>query len=294
METGQPVEVDAGVVRVLAPNPSPMTYRGTNTYLVGHAALAVIDPGPDDARHMAALRAAIGGRPVSHIFVTHSHLDHSPLARRLARAVGAPVLAFGDSRAGRRPVMGRLAAAGLVGGGEGVDPDFRPDVTVADGTVVQTGAGPLSVLHTPGHLGNHICLGWGEMVFTGDHVMGWASSLISPPDGDLTAFMASCERLARLPARAFHPGHGDPVRDPAARLAWLVAHRQARQAQVLAALKAGPADLPELTARVYADTDPALHPAAARNLLAHLIDLHERGLVIARPQLSQTALFART
>ncbi|MBI1418193.1 MAG: MBL fold metallo-hydrolase [Limimaricola sp.] len=291
METGRPVELGPRVVRVLAPNPSPMTYHGTNSYLLGQEALAVIDPGPDDARHLDALLRAIGGRPVSHVFVTHSHLDHSPLAGPLARAVGAPVLAFGDWTAGRRPVMERLAAEGLVGGGEGVDTAFRPDVALADGAVVETGAGPVRVLHTPGHLGNHVCLGWDDVVFTGDHVMGWASSLVSPPDGDLTAFMESCDRLAHMPARTFYPGHGDPVREPAARLDWLIGHRRAREAQVLAALQQGPAPLPDLTTRVYADIDPALHPAAARNLLAHLIDLYERGLVTARPQLSQRAIF---
>ena len=281
-----------GLVRVLAPNPSPMTLHGTNSYLLGETRLAVIDPGPADPLHLDALLAAIGGRPVSAIVVTHSHVDHSPLARPLARATGAPVLAFGDSAAGRSPVMQRLAAQGLAGGGEGVDPDFAPDETLSDGQILADDDWSLEALHTPGHMGNHLCLLWDRTLFSGDLVMGWASSLVSPPDGDLTDFMASLDRLSALDLTTCQSGHGAPIPDPQARIDWLRRHRLSREAQVLEALTPGPADLPTLTARVYTDIPPAMHPAAARNLLAHLVDLFGRGLVTATPHLAQDARFA--
>jgi len=284
--------LDDGLRRVLAPNPSPMTYRGTNTYLLGSDDLAVIDPGPDHPAHMAALLAAIGGARVSQIIVTHAHVDHSPLAARLAQATGAPVSAFGDALAGRSGVMTALASAGFTGGGEGIDHSFAPDLRLADGARVSGGFGDLDVLHTPGHLGNHICLVWGDQVFTGDHVMGWASSLVSPPDGDLADFMASCARLRAIPARRYHSGHGAPIGDPHARLDWLIAHREARTAQILTTLGDGPATPTQLTTRIYADAPLALRPAAERNVIAHLIDLHGKNMVVATPDLSSTAVFA--
>lgn len=288
---GQPVTMEPGLVRIIAPNPSPMTQWGTNSYILGSRSLCIIDPGPDDPAHLAALLAHIGDRLVSHIVVTHSHLDHSALSRPLSRATGAPVLAYGDSLSGRSGVMQTLD---LLTGGEGVDRGFMPDVTLPDAAQI---AGPdwqLSVIHTPGHMGNHICLRWGDVVFSGDHVMGWASSMVSPPDGDLTDFRMSCQRLAAVGATRLYPGHGAPVMDPAARIDWLLDHRKAREAQILAALSAGPRFIPALTAMIYADTPATLHPAAARNVLAHLIDLAGRNLVYARPALHPDALFRLT
>lgn len=281
---GVPVTLEPGLRRVLAPNPSPMTYRGTNTYLLGTHDLAVIDPGPDNAAHLAALLAACGpGQRISHIIVTHSHLDHAPLARGLAHATGAPVLAFGNACAGRSAVMTQLVAAGLAERGEGIDHDFDPDVKVQHGHVITGEDWNLDVIHTPGHLGNHIALGWKDACFTGDHVMGWASSLVSPPDGDLTDFMSSCARLAQQDWRVFYPGHGAPIHAPKARLDWLIAHRRTREAAILAVLVNGPATANEIANQVYAETPQALIPAATRNVLAHLIDLtgklkvHPRG-----------------
>jgi len=269
-----------------------MTYRGTNTYLLGHDTLAVIDPGPDSDRHLVALLAAIGDRPVSHIFITHSHVDHSPLARRLAERTGAPVVAYGASDTGRSPVMQRLVATGYAGGGEGVDSDFNPDQRVADGDRIDGDGWSLGVMHTPGHMGNHICLTWGDAIFTGDLVMGWASSLISPPDGDVTQFMASCAAIVAARPRIAYPGHGAPVDDPVARTRWLMDHRAARSAQVLAALQKGPQTVAALTAAIYADVDAMLLPAAARNVFAQLIELHTAGKVTASQTLSADALFA--
>lgn len=284
--------LEPGLRRIVAPNASPMTYRGTNTYLVGTGALAVIDPGPADPRHEAAILAALEpGQVISHIIVTHSHVDHSPLARPLAQATGAPVLAFGDACAGRSAVMQRLADQGLVGGGEGIDTSFAPDQTLRDGEIVQGDGWALEVIHTPGHLGNHICLGWGDLCFTADHVMGWASSLVSPPDGDLSDFMASCRRLRARPWRAFHPGHGAPVTDPAARLDWLIAHRLGRESAICAALAQAPADAARLARLIYTDTPAALLPAAERNVFAHLVDLTQQSRIRPQGELAVDAVF---
>ena len=285
--------LEPGLRRVLAPNPSPMTYRGTNTYLLGTKGIAVIDPGPADPAHLKAILAALGpGQSVSHIVVTHTHLDHSPLARELSRATGAPVLAFGDATAGRSAVMQELAQSGLMGGGEGIDADFAPDRSVEDGARIDGDGWTLEVIHTPGHIGNHISLGWNDVCFTADHVMGWASSLVSPPDGDLTDFMASCARLAARDWRAFYPGHGAPVTDPAARLDWLITHRKSREAAILQQLAQGPADAKELAGAIYADTPAALLPAATRNVLAHLVDLHGKGRVAPQGALHAEARFS--
>lgn len=284
-------ELEPGLLRVVAPNPSPMTAAGTNSYVVGTDVVAVIDPGPDDPAHGAALEAAVAGRETAAVLVTHAHLDHSAGARRMADALSAPVLGFGPPETGRSPVMQRLAADGLGGGGEGVHAGFRPDRLLLDGDVLQVGDERLGVLWTPGHFAGHLCFAWRGAVFTGDHVMAWASCLISPPDGDLRQYIRSCERLAARADRVYYPGHGPAVTDPAGRLHWLIAHRREREAQVLAALSEVPAAIPALTRRIYADVPPALHWAAARNLLAHLVDLYERGLVAADPALSDAATF---
>lgn len=289
---GQPHTLAPLLSVVVAPNASPMTHTGTNTYLLGDTALAVIDPGPDDPAHLDALMRAIAGRTVSHILLTHSHLDHSPLARPLAGLTGAPVLAFGHSHAGRSPIMQALADQGLTGGGEGIDHDFAPDTTLADGAVVSGKDWELTALHTPGHIGNHLCFHWQNAVFTGDHVMGWASSLVSPPDGDLTDFMRSCDRLVGIDAAVYYPGHGAPVADPAARLNWLMTHRRGREAQIMGALSGNTHDVRSLTKAIYTDIPNGLLPAAERNVFAHLIDLHERGLIDAEPALRLHARFA--
>ena len=288
---GVPLMLAPDLVLVLAPNPSPMTYLGTNSYILGTDDVAIIDPGPDDPAHMSALRAAINGRRVTHILVTHSHLDHSPLAGPLSRETGAPVHAFGDSRAGRSTIMKQLAQDGLTGGGEGIDTGFTPDITLQDGEMIDVAGKPLTALHTPGHIGNHLCFLWGDAVFSGDHVMGWATSLVSPPDGDLTDFMQSCARLQHVAASAYYPGHGAPVADPKARLAWLIAHRREREAQIIAALSAGPANVADLTQKIYTDVATLLLPAAQRNVFAHLIDLAGQGKVIADPVLGVDAAF---
>ncbi|MEM5544246.1 MBL fold metallo-hydrolase [Sulfitobacter sp. AS92] len=291
-EIGVAKILEPGLRRIVAPNPSPMTYRGTNTYLLGGSDIAVIDPGPDHPAHLEAILNALEpGQRVSHIIVTHTHLDHSPLARPLAERTGAEIWAFGDGTSGRSPIMQDLAQAGLMGGGEGVDHDFSPDHTLADGHVLRGDGWALEALHTPGHIGNHLCLAWGDACLTADHVMGWATSLVSPPDGDLTDFMASCEKLTAREWRVFYPGHGAPVFDPNARLNWLVDHRRAREASILQALHDGPATAEDLARVIYTETPPALLGAATRNVLAHLVDLTGRGRVAPQGALQADALF---
>lgn len=285
-------KLEPGLRRILAPNPSPMTYRGTNTYLLGDTEIAVIDPGPPDEAHFYAILAALEpGQRITHILVSHSHRDHSPLAARLSAETGAPTFGFGAPTAGRSAAMRKLAASGLIAGGEGVDADFIPDFCVRDGEKIETQGWSLTALHTPGHLGNHLCFAWENVCFTADHVMGWSTSLISPPDGDLTDFMASCEKLLLYPWRRFHPGHGAPIETPIARLEALIAHRRSREASILAVLSQRDASAATIAELVYHDVARALLPAATRNVLAHLVDLHGKSRVSCLDPLSMYATF---
>lgn len=287
-----PLQLAPGLRRLTAPNPSPMTLHGTNSFLIGETDLAVIDPGPMSEAHLQAILDAVGpGQRISHILVTHSHLDHSPLARVLAELTGAPVLAAGRSDWGRSPIMQRLADGGLIGGGEGVDHGFAPDRQLTDGAVIAADGWRIEALHTPGHMANHLCFAWGGALFSGDLVMGWSTSLISPPDGDLTAFRASLDRLMARSDRVYYPAHGDAVADPKARLGELLRHRAGRERQILAALRDGPATARTLTERIYTQVPPALHPAAKRNVLAHLIDLVERNIASPIGEISASSQF---
>jgi glyoxylase-like metal-dependent hydrolase (beta-lactamase superfamily II) len=291
-EPGVAVELEPKVRRILAPNPSPMTFRGTNTYLIGTTELAVIDPGPDNAAHLEAILAAVmPNQHISHICVTHAHLDHSPLAAALSNKTGAPIMGFGGPAAGRSDVMQALAESSLAGGGEGVDAQFAPHKLVTDGDVITGPDWSLEVIHTPGHFGNHIAFAMQDICFVGDHVMGWASSLVSPPDGDLTDFMASCAKLRARDWRVFHAGHGPAIESPAARLDWLMAHRRSREGEILLALREGPASADALAALIYKETPAALLPAAARNVFAHLVDLQGKSRVSAVGDLCADAVF---
>lgn len=291
---GVPEVLAPGLRRIVAPNPSPMTYRGTNTYVIGTQDLAIVDPGPLDLDHLEAILDACGANQrISKIVVSHSHLDHSPLARPLSERTGAPVWAFGDARAGRSAVMEALAGSGLEGGGEGIDHHFNPDHVLQNGQSLQGTDWQLEVIHTPGHLGNHICLAMGDVCFTADHVMGWASSLVSPPDGDLTDFMASCARLRARDWRRFFPGHGAVIDAPQDRLDWLISHRKGREASILDALGHQAITANTLTRAVYTDTPAMLLPAAERNVLAHLIDLMGKSEVRALGPLRADTKFQR-
>ena len=287
-------QLEPGVRRIVAPNPSPMTFRGTCSYVLGSGSVAVIDPGPADPAHIAAILAGLApGETVEAVLVTHAHLDHSPGARLLAAATGAPVYGFGPPEAGRSAAMERLAAQGLAGGGEGVDRDFRPDLTLTHGARLAGGDWEVEAVHTPGHFGNHLSFAMGAALFSGDLVMGWASTLISPPDGDLGDYFRSLARLETRGERVYYPGHGDPVTAPGARLAELAQHRRDRTAQILTALERRPARVADLVAAIYRDTPAALQAAAARNVFAHLVEMTSQNLVIAAPDLHPEALFAR-
>lgn len=275
---------------ILAPNPSPLTGPGTNTFLLGSDQVAVIDPGPDDPAHLAAIIAAGQGR-ISHILVTHAHLDHSAGAASLARLTGAPVLAFGDALSGRSPMMRRLSDAGAIGGGEGLDLSFTPDIVLRDGDRIDGADWSLTALHTPGHSGGHLAFQWGDLIFCGDVVMGWSSTIISPPDGDLADYLRTLDRLAHIGPSRLLPAHGDTIEDPQSRLAELAAHRRLRTAQILAALRDGPADATTLARRLY-DVPPILLSAATRNVLAHLLALTDLGAVAPRGDLNPYAEFA--
>jgi glyoxylase-like metal-dependent hydrolase (beta-lactamase superfamily II) len=260
--------------RIRAPNPGPMTGTGTNTYVLGTGRVAVLDPGPDDPAHLAAIMAALQpGEAISHIIVTHTHLDHSAAAPHLVQATGALTAGFGPYGAGLTPI------AGLTDGGEGIDRTFAPDIHLADGAVLSGDDWHVSAIHTPGHAANHLCFAFGDVLFSGDHVMAWSTSLISPPDGDMAAYMASLRRLQAGTWRATYPGHGAAITDLPARLATLIAHRQTREAAICAALGAGPLSLSTLTTLVYTDISPMLLPAAMRNILAHIIDLQRKNRV---------------
>lgn len=287
------LDLAPGLRRLRAPNPSALTGTGTNTYLLGTQDLAVIDPGPDLDTHLQAILAATDDRRIAAIVVTHAHRDHSALAGRLAAATGAEVLAYGSATDGTSPQM--LALAGQIPtSGEGLDRDFRPDRRLAEGDRIAGADWEIRALHTPGHLGGHLCLAMGDLLFTGDHVMGWSTSIVSPPEGDMGAYMASLCRLQATGWRRFLPGHGEPVDHPAARLEELVTHRLLRETQVLEALDRGPATPAGLTASIYRDIPRHLWPAAQRNVLAHLLDLLGRNLVVADPAPGPDALFRRS
>jgi glyoxylase-like metal-dependent hydrolase (beta-lactamase superfamily II) len=277
---------------ILAPNPSPMTLHGTNSYLIGTGDVALIDPGPNLPAHANAIMAALQpGERITHIFVTHAHLDHSPLAPIMAQALNIKTHAFGPATAGRSPAMTALANQGLIAGGEGIDHAFTPDIPLAHDETLTHNDWSLRAIHTPGHLSNHLCFAQDQTLFTGDHIMGWSSSLISPPDGDMAAYMAATRHLSTQKWTLFHAGHGAPITDPHTRLTLTLHHRMQREASILHALTSGPKTIPQLTAQLYTDTPQILHAAAARSILAHLIDLTTQIRITARPTLGPHATY---
>ena len=281
--------------RIIAPNPSPMTFWGTNTYILGTNELAIIDPGPAVQSHLDAIMSSLNkNQSITHILITHSHIDHSPLAKQLSERTSAPILAFGESSAGKSAIMTNLKN---LDGGEGVDYDFKPDVTLNDNQILKNKEWCIKSLHTPGHMGNHLCFSWeGESIlFSGDLVMGWATSMVSPPDGDLTDFMNSIKSLQlRSPDKLFFPGHGAPIENPSLRLQELYEHRKKREGQILSALETGLATISEITESVYADLDKRLITAAKRNVLAHLIDLTSRKICEVSKEITTNSRFTLT
>ena len=268
---GVPQILEPLVTRVLADNPSPFTHTGTQTHLVGTTDLAVIDPGPDDPAHIEALLQAIAGRPVTAIVITHTHRDHSPGAAPLKAATGAPIvgcapLALED--------LGPRADASF-------DANYAPDRVLADGESITGEGWTLTAVATPGHTSNHLAFALPEtgVLFTGDHVMGWSTTIVSPPDGDMAAYMDSLAKLQARGDRIYYPAHGDPVDNPQRLVRGLIGHRKQREGQIMRLLDAEPRSIPAMVKQMYVGIDPRLLPAAERSVLAHLYDLRDRGLV---------------
>jgi glyoxylase-like metal-dependent hydrolase (beta-lactamase superfamily II) len=271
-------EAVSGVRRVLANNPSPFTFRGTVSYIVGRGRVAIIDPGPLDERHIRALLDAVQGETVTHVFVTHTHRDHSPAAARIKAVTGAMVFAEGPHRPARPLHLGeapRLEASN--------DVAFKPDRSLADGEIIEESGWAIEAVATPGHTANHMAYALREpkVLFSGDHVMGWSTPVVAPPDGAMRPYMESLQKLARRDEPIYLPGHGGAVRDAPRFVRYYIAHRQAREASILHRLGKGEADIPTLVRALYIGLDPRLVHAAGLSVLAHLEFLAERGLVVA-------------
>ena len=280
--TGEAEQIEPLVRRVLAPNPSPFTYTGTQTYIVGLGdGCAVIDPGPDEPAHLAALEAAIGGEHVCAIMCTHTHRDHSPGSRPLARRTGAPIV-------GCAPLA--IDTAGPRAD-EGFDPDYAPDRVLADGEAMTGPGWTLTALATPGHVSNHLCFALEESgaLFSGDHVMGWSTSVVVPPDGDMGDYMASLQLLHERDDRVLYPAHGPAVTKPRQLVRSMIGHRRQRENQILRLLGEARQQVGELVAQMYKGLDPKLTKAAALSVTAHLIDLERRGLVVRSEDIWQTS-----
>jgi len=261
-----------GIGRLLAPNPSPFTYTGTQTYLLGEGELAIVDPGPDLPNHIAAIVRAIGGRRVAAIMCTHTHRDHSPASRALAAETGAPVVgcaALALSSAGPR------ADAAF-------DTDYRPDRALADGDAIEIDGRPVIAVATPGHTSNHLCFSYRDALFTGDHVMGWSTTVVFPPDGDMGDYIRSLDKLRGRDDTIYYPAHGAPVTKPQPYVRSLIGHRMQRERQILNLVKEAARTIPEIVERAYPGLDPRLVVAAGGSVAAHLLDLERRAMVHAQ------------
>jgi len=275
-EYGALESVSPGVRRVIAHNPSAFTYAGTGTYVVGHGEVAVIDPGPASPEHIDNLLRGLAerGEHVTHVLITHTHLDHSPGARLLVERTGASTYGFGPHGGGLRAQEGDDDKVE-----EGADLAFVPQIAVKDGDVIEGRGFALESVHTPGHCSNHLCFQLKDerVLFSGDHVMGWSTSVISPPDGDMTDYLQSLSKLLGRDDVRFLPTHGPPIEDPHPLVAAFIAHRRAREEQILLGLARGPQRIAELVPHMYASVSPLLYPAAARSVYAHVLHMLEDG-----------------
>lgn len=273
-----------GLRRIVANNPGPFTYTGTGTYIVGKGTVAIIDPGPDDRTHLDALLTALAGEKIGHILVTHTHKDHSPLAKILAERTNAQIC-------GCAPLVIDDGSSAKVE--EAFDLSYAPDIILNDGDVITGPGWTLRAVATPGHTSNHLCYHWLEenALFTGDHVMGWSTSVIVPPDGDMRAYMDSLRRIEAAHYESYWPTHGQPVLNTAPFIAALIRHREDREAAILHEVKSGTKHIPDIVAHLYKDVPSYLHPAAARSVLAHLIKLEAEGKVTAHPRPALDAVF---
>ena len=269
---GRVDELEPGIARILAHNPSAFTYYGTQSYLIGENEVAVIDPGPDLPEHIEALEKAITGRRLVAILCTHTHRDHSPAAGPLAQRTGAPII--GCAPLALETVGPRADAS--------FDFDYAPDEVLADGQTVEIGCEPVTAVASPGHTSNHLCFAWRGALFTGDHVMGWSTTVVFPPDGDMAAYMQSLDKLRHRQDRVYYPAHGLAVTNPQQYVRHLVGHRMQREQQILSLVGERPRDIPDIVANAYPSIDSRLTTAAGGSVLAHLLDLERRGLVEQR------------
>ncbi|MFT3989466.1 MBL fold metallo-hydrolase [Aestuariivirga sp.] len=269
---GHSMQLSPLVRRVLCNNPSPFTFKGTNSFIVGQGEVAVIDPGPEDEAHLGALLEAVKGERVKAILVTHSHADHSPLALRLQEKTQAPIYGFGPLAA-READGPRLDAS--------IDHGFMPDRRLAHGAVVKGAGWTLEALHTPGHMSNHLCFALKEenTLFAGDHVMAWATSVIAPPDGDMADYMRALRLLLARSEELYHPAHGPSSVNGRSLVRGYIAHRIMREAAILGRIREGDRSIAKIVAALYADVDPRLHAAAAQSVSAHIAHLKQQGLV---------------
>ncbi|MGU3399408.1 MBL fold metallo-hydrolase [Brucellaceae bacterium D45D] len=276
-EYGKPVPLGKGIARLTVNNPSAFTFSGTNSYIIGEDTLAIIDPGPEDESHYRALLDAIGDRPVSHIFISHTHRDHSPLAERLKKMFGALTVAEGPHRPARAYHAGEINALEA-----SADTDFIPDILLADGATIEGDGWALEGIHTPGHAANHMAfsLKGSGVLFSADHVMAWATSIVAPPDGSMSDYMASLEKLLERDDKAYLPGHGGAVMKPQAFVRGLRTHRKMRERAIYERIMQGDRRISDMVKAIYRDTDPRLHGAAALSVLAHLEDLVGRGEIL--------------
>jgi glyoxylase-like metal-dependent hydrolase (beta-lactamase superfamily II) len=276
LQPGVVDEVRPGVRRILCNNPSPFTFTGTVSYIVGRGSVAIIDPGPDNEAHARALLDAVKGETVTHIFVTHTHRDHSPNTARIKAATGATVYAEGTHRASRPYYESEKISTE-----SGADRDFRPDVQVKDGEIISGDGWALQAVATPGHTANHMAFAWPERkyMFIGDHVMGWSTSIVAPPDGSMIDYMASLQKLTQRDEDLYFSGHGPEIPDAVRYVRFLIRHRQAREGSILHRLAKGEADIATLVRAIYIGIDPRLTAAAGYSVLAHLEDLVGRGIV---------------
>ena len=272
-------QLEPGIARVLAHNPSAFTYYGTQTYLIGEREVAVVDPGPDLDEHVEALVGAVAGRSVIAICCTHTHRDHSPAARPLAQATGAPII--GCAPLALETAGPRADAA--------FDADYAADKVLGDGDSVMVDGKPLTAVATPGHTSNHLCLAYGDALLTGDHVMGWSTTVVFPPDGDMAAYIASLHKLRTRDDRIFYPAHGPPVTNPSQYVRGLIGHRLQREKQILRLVGEAERDIPDIVAAAYPGLDPRLVTAAGGSVHAHLLDLEARGLVMNSGETWRTA-----
>ncbi|WP_417623426.1 MBL fold metallo-hydrolase [Paremcibacter congregatus] len=284
-EYGEVTQISQLIRRLVAPNPSPFTFHGTGTYIIGTDNVAIIDPGPEIASHLHALETFLEDRTLSHILITHNHMDHSPAAAPLKQVTGAEIYAFDVT--GQAKIESHAE--------EGRDRHFKPDHIVKDGDMLSGPDWTIDVIHTPGHLSNHVCFALREekALFSGDHVMGWSTSVVSQPDGDMQAYLTSLEKLLPRDDVIYYPTHGAPIHQPQAFVQGLIDHRHARETQILAILDTNPHTIAEMVEIIYCDVPSYLHPAAASSVFSHLIHMVDTGRVICKGPITRGSLFYR-